>query len=95
MLYLSMLMNVVHADETCPSYSSFRLPAQLILNPANETATPASSESESKNCKEYVCTKPEDWTAMQFDLTTTLSVYIPKVVDEGLKRKRKINGVRE
>ena len=50
-----------YADEACPSDSSFRLPEQLLPNPANGTATPPrSAESESdRNPHEYDCTKPE------------------------------------
>ena len=51
-----------YADESCPSYSSLRLSAQLVSNPINETATPASTENESS--KEYICTKPENWTVL-------------------------------
>ena len=39
-----------YADECSPSYSSFRLPAQLVPNPVNETATiPSTSETESES----------------------------------------------
>ena len=53
---------LAYADETCPFYSSCRLPAQLVPNPVNETALPVSTESESS--KEYVCTKPENWRVL-------------------------------
>ena len=39
-----------YADKTCPLYSGFRLPAQLVSNPVNEKAT----SSGSKNCKKYI-----------------------------------------
>ena len=48
-----------YADETCPSYSSFRLPVQLDLDSVNEPAM-LRSESESKDCKEYICRKHEN-----------------------------------
>ena len=52
-----------YADKTCPSYSSFRLLAQLVPNSGNERATmPPSTESESS--KEYICTRPENWTVL-------------------------------
>ena len=47
MIYYAVLK---YADETCPSYSSFRLPVQLVPNPVNETVT----SNESGNCKEYI-----------------------------------------
>ena len=50
-----------YAEETCPSYSSFRFPAQLVPNPINEIAT----SSESKNCKEYVQIVPTSWTVLK------------------------------
>ena len=58
-----------YADECSPSYSSFRLPAQLVPNPVNETATiPSASEIETKiepkSSKEYVCTKPTNWSVL-------------------------------
>ena len=54
-----------YADETCPSYSSFRFPAQLLSNPVNETTTLLlTSESETKSSKEYVCTKPANWSVL-------------------------------
>ena len=51
-----------YADESCPLYySSFRLPAQFVPNPVNETATmPSTSETKIESSKEYICTEPVD-----------------------------------
>ena len=51
-----------YVDETCPLYSIFRLPAQLVPKPVNETAMPS---SESGNCKEYIKTVPMSWTVLK------------------------------
>ena len=48
---------VAYADESCPSYSSFRLPVELVPNPVNERA--------SQNCKEYIWTDPTYWTVLK------------------------------
>ena len=54
-----------YANKTCLSYSSFRLPVQLVPNPINETATiPPTSESKSQSSKEYVYTEPVNWTVL-------------------------------
>ena len=45
------------ADECSPLYSSFRLPAQLVPKPVNETA--------SQNCKKYIQTELERWTVLE------------------------------
>ena len=55
---------LAYADETCPSYSSFGLPAQFIPNPVNEIAT-STPRTNSENCKEYIKTNPKNWTVLK------------------------------
>ena len=59
MRYAAVLM---YADESCPSYSSFRPPVQFVPKPVNEIAIPS---SEIENCKEYVNIEPVDWTILK------------------------------
>ena len=90
-----------YADETCPSYSSFRLPAQLVPSPINETATiPAGSES--KSSTEYVCTNPVNWTVLNdgeddraiepIPFTGESEEFLVKIKDEELPGLKDDNG---
>ena len=68
---------LAYADESSLSYSSFRVLAQLVHNPLNLCPYKAweldsdgedgriTRSSESKNCKEYIKTKPENWTVLK------------------------------
>ena len=93
---------LAYADKTCSLYNSFRLPAQLVLNPGNEIAAPRSSESE--NCKECIHMKPENWIVLKDDEAGRTIEPIPftgeseefsvKVIDEELTGVKNDNSLK-
>ena len=50
---------LAYLDEYSVSFNSFRLPTQLISNPANKSA------SSTENWKEYVQTDPKSWAVLK------------------------------